>query len=271
MVDPIPLSSHGPRDYPTASRPASNAPTQGGGGFLRDRILLITGAGRGIGPNIAHAACEVGATAVLTGDDEILLKEEAKKLSKQRLNAIFSPLDVTDEAQVTDVFTGVHERFGRLDVLVHNAGAGRFRPILDMSLDDWYVQIQMNLTGAFLCFREALRLMSFRREGHIIVLNSLAARRPMPQPAAAYHATRVGLSELVDRFREEALGFGVRVTHLIVGAAEMAAWDLGDPTLCPPNQQSDPVELARQVVLLCRPRSSAMPQEIVLTHPHDRY
>ncbi|MGE0434727.1 MAG: SDR family oxidoreductase [Planctomycetota bacterium] len=237
--------------------------------FLKDRVMLITGAERGIGTHIGRAACEVGGSVVLTGNSEEMLKLEAKKLKAEGFQALFAPMDVTNQDEVREVFTGVHERFGRLDVLVLNTGAGTFKPLVEHTLDDWYLQVQMNLTGTFLSMREALRLMSYRREGRIIVMNSMAARRPLPGPASVYCATRTALAELTDRVREEARAMGVHILQILVDARQMAQWDASLATSQPGTGDAAGanIELARQVIMTLRIRSGALMEEMVLSPP----
>ncbi len=237
--------------------------------FLKDRVVLIPGADHGFGLDLARAVCKSGATSVLSGADEARLKEAAKRLMRDKLQSLFAPLDVTDEEAVQDVFNGVHERFGKLDAVIYNAGAGRLGPVTDQSLDDWYYQLQLVLTGGFLCLREALRVMGYRREGRILVVNSAAARRPLLGPNPAYRACRAGLGALVEDLREEAGRLGIEVVHLLLPADEMAAWDSSDSPPSPLSKRFDAMQLAEQVVRLLDPNAPVVAEEIELSPPRE--
>ena len=236
--------------------------------YLHDRVVLIPGADQGLGIDLARAVCEAGATAIISGGDEHRLKDAAKALTRDGFQSFFAPLDITDEESVADVFRGVADRFSRLDAVIYNAGASSFGPIGELSLDDWYLQVQFNLTGAFLCLREASRLMRSRREGRVVVLNSMAAREPVSEPAAAYRATRAGLSLLVDGVREELDPIGVRVLQLFLPAEEAMVWDAAEEG----SYQSGSTRfripaLCAQIAQLLDPQAAAITDEIVLRPP----
>jgi NAD(P)-dependent dehydrogenase (short-subunit alcohol dehydrogenase family) len=235
--------------------------------FLDGKVVVITSADRGIGTAVGEACAEVGATVVLAGDADSGLGPVAARLSQQRgFKVSFAEVDLNAEDSVYNAFSGVYERYGSLDVAVVNSGAATTKPMMETSLDEWYVLTQLNLTANFLALREAMRPMSYQNRGHIIVVQGSAGRRPLPPPSAAYNSVSRGLSALVDSVRDEARGIGVHVTQVFVPASEAFAWDNDDPSISA-TALFDPTELARTVVMTMRPRKVGTPEELVLAPP----
>jgi NAD(P)-dependent dehydrogenase (short-subunit alcohol dehydrogenase family) len=137
-------------------------------------------------------------------------------------------LDVRDEASVTHCFQALYKQYGRLDVLINNAGIGVFRPFEDISLAEWDDVLRTNLTGAFLCCRAAFPLLRNTGGGRIINIGSVADRVPLAGNAA-YGASKFGLRGLSQILSEEGKDDRIRVTHLSLGAVYTA------PTTCSPR------------------------------------
>ena len=150
------------------------------------KIAMITGAGSGVGRAVAKALAKRGWQLALVGRKEDTLAETAKQLSGDHLIA---PADVGDPAQVKAVFAKIKDKFGRLDMLFNNAGMGTPAiPIEDLSFEQWQAVVGVNLTGAFLCTQEAVRMMKAQtpRGGRIINNGSISADRPRPAFRALY-------------------------------------------------------------------------------------
>lgn len=160
---------------------------------LAGKIALVTGAGRGIGRGITRALAREGATLVLSGRTMAHLEEtaaEARALSGQP--AVVHPADVADEGQVEQLFGRVVKEFGRLDLLVNNAGAFDGGPLDQLSVEAWDKVINTNLRAPFLCTRAALRIMKPQRSGRIINIGSISAQRVRPG-SGPYSASKHGL------------------------------------------------------------------------------
>lgn len=136
------------------------------------------------------------------------LARNVEALEAKGATAVSLPADVTDERQVQDAFDLARQRFGRVDLLVNNAGEARNAPIDELSVDDWDQVIALNLRGPFLCTREALRLMKQTGGGRIINISSLAARRVRPH-SAPYAASKAGLWGLTQVTALEGREFGI--------------------------------------------------------------
>jgi NAD(P)-dependent dehydrogenase (short-subunit alcohol dehydrogenase family) len=185
-----------------------------------DRIALVTGAGSGIGRACALALLDDGWTVLFSGR-RLTSLEAAITSSAHADRGCAIVADVTDESSVRALFGAVHARFGRLDLLFNNAGVFTASTVLeDLSLAAWQAAVDTNLTGAFLCTREAFRLMKSQspRGGRIINNGSISAQSPRPG-AAAYTATKHGLTGLTRASALDGRGFDIAVGQIDIGNA----------------------------------------------------
>lgn len=161
-------------------------------GRLEGKVVLVTGGGRGIGKGIARGMVAEGAAVAIASRQSQTLEQTAAELTAGGASVLAVPADVADEAQVERLFAAVLERFGRLDVLVNNAGAFEGGPLEELSLADWSHVIAVNLTGPFLCTRAAFRIMKPQGGGRIINVSSISAQRVRPN-SAPYSASKHGV------------------------------------------------------------------------------
>lgn len=159
---------------------------------LSGRVAVVTGAGTGLGVVFAEALAEAGAQVVCAGLHLEPVQRTAGRLEAIGREALAIQVDVTDEAAVSDMVRQAVERFGQLDILVNNAGIAVVGPPEELSLPDWQRVLDVNLTGVFLCAREAARAMLTAGTGGRIVniASILGAVGSQPAPAAAYAATK---------------------------------------------------------------------------------
>jgi NAD(P)-dependent dehydrogenase (short-subunit alcohol dehydrogenase family) len=179
--------------------------------ILRDRIVIVTGASSGIGEATALAFAAAGAKVVIAARRAERLKALAAQIEGAGRTAFAVPADVTREEDVLRLFASAVERFGRVDVLINNAGIADARPTDALSLERWRQVIDTNLTSAFLCSREALRLMKPQGRGRIINIGSLSAHVPRPD-SAAYTASKFALDGLTRSMAVDARGHGIAVS-----------------------------------------------------------
>ena len=163
-----------------------------------NKTAIVTGAGSGVGREVSLALLGAGYSVAL-GGRRLGPLEEAIALSKaNRDRSLAVATDVTDPTSVLGLFDAVAKSFGRLDVLFNNAGMGA-PPVLleDLTIEDWRHVVDVNLTGAFLCTREAFRLMKSQspRGGRIINNGSISAHSPRPN-SAPYTATKHAITGL---------------------------------------------------------------------------
>jgi len=177
-------------------------------GKLEGKIALVTGASQGIGLGIAEALAAEGASLVLTARNVGRLNQNAEALTRAGTTVLAAPADVTDEAQVQEVFRQTRERFGWLDVLINNAGIFDGGPLDELSLETWDRVMATNLRGPFLCTREAMRMMKAQRGGRIINIGSISAQRVRPH-SAAYSTSKHGLWGLTQVTALEGREYGI--------------------------------------------------------------
>jgi len=160
------------------------------------KIALVTGAGSGIGRASAIALDAAGYSVVLAGRRKDELEKTAAKATSGTALAV--PTDVSDPASVAALFAKVKETFGRLDVLFNNAGLGAPAVAMeDLTFQQWSTVVGVNLTGAFLCAQEAIRIMKAQdpRGGRIINNGSISAQTPRPN-SAPYTTTKHAITGL---------------------------------------------------------------------------
>src|SRR6202000_2470126 len=177
------------------------------------KVALVTAGASGIGEAIAELLAQEGATVVVTDIDELRGPEVVARITKAGGKAVFLEHDVTSEARWIEIVSEIERRFGRLDIMVSNAGIGIAVPsIVDMSLTDWRKQTAINLDGVFLSVKHCLPLMRKRGGGSVIMMSSLAGLRGSPG-LAGYSATKGGVRLFAKAVAMECAGAndGVRV------------------------------------------------------------
>jgi NAD(P)-dependent dehydrogenase (short-subunit alcohol dehydrogenase family) len=191
-----------------------------------DKVAIVTGAGSGIGRAAARALLRHGYSVALAGRRADALQETAL-VAPGGSRTLVVPTDVTDAAAVHDLFARTIAAFGRLDVLFNNAGVGAPAvPMEELSIDDWRRAIDVNLTGAFLCTREAFRVMKTQnpRGGRIINNGSISAHTPRPN-SAPYTAAKHAITGLTKSTALDGRNYDIACGQIDIGNAgtEMTA------------------------------------------------
>ena len=227
---------------------------------LAGKIAIVTGGGTGIGRAVARAFAREGARLVVAGRTRARLDETAAEIQALGAQALAVPTDVTDEAQVMALFEATLQAFGRLDVLVNNAGTVDIVPLEETSLASWRRVLETNLTGPFLCAREAMKIMKRQRGGRIINVGSISAQVPRPD-TASYAASKHGLVGLTKSIALEGRAFGIAATCLHPGNTRTSPEMSGE--VDEPMMVAD--DLAQTVVLMASlPPDVTMLEAIVL-------
>ena len=177
-------------------------------GQLDGKITVLTGAGTGIGKGIARAFAKEGAPLVLASRNEANLQATADEVRTYGVQALVVPTDVTDETQVKALFARTIAEFGRVDVLINNSGAFDGGPVDELPLETWLKVLAVNLTGPFLCAREAMPIMKAHGGGRIINIGSISAQMCRPN-AAPYNTTKHGLVGLTKSIALEGRPYNV--------------------------------------------------------------
>jgi NAD(P)-dependent dehydrogenase (short-subunit alcohol dehydrogenase family) len=241
---------------------------------LSGKHAMVTGGGRGIGAAIAAALAREGATVSVLGRDAARLAGQVEALGGD-IRAQAVPVDVTDEASVGAAFAAVRERFGRVDVLVNNAGQAESAPLAKTNVALWQRMLAVNLTGTFLCTREALPEMTKRGSGRIVNVASTAGLLGYAY-VSAYCAAKHGVIGLTRALALEAAKSGVTVNAVCPGYTETdivqdAVANIAAKTgkseaearaalvaRNPQGRMVQPDEVANAVLWLCLPGSEAI-------------
>jgi NAD(P)-dependent dehydrogenase (short-subunit alcohol dehydrogenase family) len=232
-------------------------------GAMHGRVAVVTGAARGIGRRVAEVLADRGCAVVLT--DLRPATETVAVLRRLGRDVLDVPGDVAVEADVRALEHRVRERFGRVDVLVNNAGIALIQPAEDTATEQWKRVLDVNLTGPFLLCRAFGRMMLEAGAGSIVNVASIAGLRGIAD-RAAYNASKHGLVGLTRTLAAEWGGRGVRVNAVCPGwvktemdAADQAAGTYDDGDIVgqvPIGRFASPDDVAAAIAFLADPASS---------------
>ncbi len=185
-------------------------------GKLQDKVAIVTGASSGIGLAIAKALGREGAAVVLAGRTMGPMEEAANEISSNSGRAAVHKVDVRDEQQMRKLVDDAVKEFGKLDVMVNNAGVNPFDNVLEGSVEKWRETLETNVIGLALGCREAYRVMK-GKGGHIVNITSVAARYAEPD-GPIYAASKHAAGALTESLRVALLGKNIRITAVMPGA-----------------------------------------------------
>jgi short-subunit dehydrogenase len=184
--------------------------------LLQDRVVLITGASSGLGEAIARSCAREGARLVLAARREDRLRGLAEALMASGAEVLILPTDMRDPEAVRAMGAATLERFGRVDVLVANAGLGYAVPVVETTEEQLREQMEVNLLGVVRSVQAVLPAMLGAGRGHILAMGSVAAAVTMPG-AAVYGATKAGVAAFCEGLRREVAPRGIVVTAIMPG------------------------------------------------------
>src|SRR6478672_1555664 len=188
-------------------------------------VAIVTGGSKGIGLAIARALLGRGMQVTITGRSERDLQQAAATLQAgDMLHAVSA--DVRDEAAARRIVADTVARFGGVDVLVNNAGVGRFANVADMAAETWREVIDTNLTGVFYCTHAALPELRRRGGGYIINISSLAGKNAFTG-GAAYCASKAALNAFSEALMQEVRFDNIRVSYVMPGSVSTGFGDRG--------------------------------------------
>lgn len=187
---------------------------------LIDKVAVVTGAGRGIGREIALTLAREGADVALAARNEAALEQTRTLVKGLGREALVSVTDVSEAASVDASARRILEHFGRVDLLVNNSGVGGPSAALwETDPADWESTFAVNVTGTFLCCRAFLPSMIERRSGSVVTIGSMTGKRPL-WGRTPYAASKTALVGLTRTLAMETGPYGVRVNLISPGAVE---------------------------------------------------
>ena len=191
---------------------------------MQDRVVLVTGGSRGIGRAVAVRFAEPGSKLLINFfQDREAAEKTAREVTDKGANALAFQADVKDPEQIRSMFKEVQGRFGRLDVLVHNAASGVLRQTLELTAKHWDLVMATNARSLLLCAREAAAAMT--NGGRIVSLSSLGSDRVIPQ-YAAIGVSKAALESLTRYLAAELAPRGITVNAVSAGAVPTEIWNL---------------------------------------------
>ncbi len=191
---------------------------------FKGQVALVTGSARGIGRAIAEAFARRGAVAVVADVNLDQAKEASVEIAKSGAKSMAVKLDVSKSGEVIKAFEEIVKEFGRLDVLVNNAGITRDALLLRMKEEDWDAVMEVNLKGVFLCSKEAVKLMTKQRHGRIVNIASIVAFSGNPGQAN-YSASKAGIVGLTKTIAKEYASRGITSNAVAPGFITTAMTD----------------------------------------------
>jgi len=230
---------------------------------LTGKVILVTGAGRGLGAAICKTLSAEGATVVLTDIKGDTLEETAKAISDTGCVAKSHIMDVSNEESVRGVMANVESEFGKLDVVINNAGIDFTKSIEELSMEEWDRVMSVNLRGPFLVSKTAFPYLRKNGRGHIVNIVSTASKRAWAN-ASPYHASKWGLLGLSHALHVEGRQQNIKVTAVIAGGMKTPFLlerfpDIDTDLLQDPENVADTVRY-----VLSQPEQTVIPEVMVL-------
>ncbi|UZJ77336.1 SDR family NAD(P)-dependent oxidoreductase [Fictibacillus sp. KU28468] len=187
--------------------------------MFKNKVVIVTGAGQGIGRQIATDFAAAGAKVVLADQKEKEAKETLEKIQSNEGKALFIPTDVRKPEDIISLMGQTKREFGPVDILINNAGKGIWKSPFDLDVEEWDNVIQTNLRSVFLCSREAAKQMKENGGGSIV--NIASTRASMSEPnSEAYAATKGGITALTHALAASFSEHGITVNAISPGWIE---------------------------------------------------
>ncbi len=191
---------------------------------MKGHTAVITGGGRGIGKSIAESLARRGVNIVVVDVNLDIAKETADYLGTLGVKSIAVKADVSNASDVAAIFDAAVKEFGKVEILVNNAGITRDGLLMRMKEEDWDTVLNINLKGTFLCSKEAVRVMSKQRYGRIVSIASIVAFMGNPGQAN-YSASKAGMVGLTKTIAKEYAGRGITANAVAPGFITTAMTD----------------------------------------------
>lgn len=189
---------------------------------LKNKIALVTGAKQGMGKSHAIALAKQGVKVIITDINQSECQKVVDEIRNLGGEATAFKLDVSNKSEVDSVISEIVKKFGKIDILINNAGICQFKPFLELSEQDWDRTIDINLKGEFLCAQAAARIMKERKGGVIVNIASVAMGQQgigMPN-IAHYCASKGGIAAMTEAMAVELAPYNIRVNAIAPGMIE---------------------------------------------------
>ncbi len=230
--------------------------------LLKDKVAVVTGASSGIGREIALTFAQQGAKVVLAARRGAKLQEVAREVLSRGGESLVVPTDVSQETQVRAMVGEALGEFGRVDILVNDAGMGHWGPVVDFKTEDWDEVFNVNAKGTFLCCREVLPTMIDQKRGRIINISSDAGKIPFAE-CSAYCAAKAAVIAFSRCLALEMLPHNIGV-HVICPGYVDTPWYDNDPTVPDRSRMLRVEDIAQLALYLASLPSRVLIDEIII-------
>jgi len=230
---------------------------------LKDQVAIVTGGSSGIGLAVARAALSEGMRVVICARNKEKLSRalvELKKEAKRDDRVLAVPADIAVASQVEGFVRKTTDAWNRIDLLVNNAGVGRWAPIEETGEGDWDRILGINLKGTFLCTKAVLPVMKRQRSGYIVNISSLAGKFGM-EGSSAYSASKFGVIGLTESLLAEAIEYGIRATAI---CPAYVATPMVAGASVPKEEMIPPEDIGKIIIGLLHLSSVTVVKEIVV-------
>ncbi len=232
-------------------------------GQLEGKKVLLTGASSGIGWAIAKRCAAEGATVFLTARRKERLEQLAAEINRAGGTAAYYQADLADSAQVDALFAVAHETLGMMDVLINNAGFGKFQPFAEMDFRIARQMFEVNFFAAAYLTQKVLRLMLDKQRGDIVNIISLAGKNPIAN-LAMYAATKYAMRGFFDSLYREVRQYNIRVINLYPGTVATEFFQISGYPAPDAARVLQPEDIANAVVCALTMPSTATVSDIDL-------
>lgn len=229
----------------------------------KEKIILVTGGAQGLGKAICNELACKGHTILIADLKREKAEDTLSHIKETGCEGKVYKLDLSNEKNIEETFEKIKKDYGRLDVLINNAGVDVTKTILDMSVEEWDKVINVNLRAPFIMTKFALAMMAEKNTGHIINIISTAALRGWTE-ASAYHASKWGLRGFSQALFTEARRNKVKVSAVIAGGMKTPFLLERFPDLDQTKLQ-DPKNVAQTIrFILSQPEETVIPEMMVI-------
>jgi len=240
---------------------------------LKGEKAIVTGGGQGLGREMALALAEAGADVAVVQRRVEVAEQTAEEIRKLGRDSFAMKVDVRKAEDIKNMVAVAKDRFGKIDILINNAGIGQGIPALDMSEEDWDNMIDIHLKGTFLCSQMVGREMVKQKKGSIINISSMSGfivNRPQPQ--AHYNTAKAGIAHLTKSLAMEWAKYNIRVNAIAPGyiRTSMTAHSLNTEmadewlSLTPMGRVGEPYEIKGLALFLASKASSFVTGSVIL-------
>ena len=229
---------------------------------VKGKAAIVTGGSKGIGRGIAEALIRSGLNVLISARNQDELARAVAELNKLGGSKAFGCVcDVRDYAAVKSLFEQATSALGGVDVLINNAGIGKFATVAEMPPEDFRAIVETNLFGVYYCCHEAIPLLKQRGGGYIINISSLAGANPHPR-MAAYNASKFGLNGFSEALMQEVRHDNIKVTYIMPGSVNTHFG--GDEPSSEQSWQLQPADVAQVVMDLLSFPDRSLPSRVEL-------